>query len=547
MAAVKNPQQLLADKEAYYESVTRWIRWLAIGLVILTFPPSHPYYPLLLFTTAIAVGFNALRYSRLMHWRVFRSRITTLVADTALIGVLVGLSGGNTSPYFIFWAFTLISAAYWYGRRGITLILIWQIGVSLLLMSWHNSYSATGPLNLAVAELASLIILALLAERLTHADRNERVVLSSANREVEAARQRMSALINSMADGVIAIDGSQRITLYNGAALDLLNTNRALTGQPIEAVLDVIDTKGNKVHLASFLTHPGVVKRNDWVLRLGEDSSINLDVSVSPIHINQQEDDGHILLLRDITKQKTLDQERDEFISVTSHELRTPVAIAEANLSTALLPAFAKLEPKVKGLLEQAHENIVFLGQLIKDLSTLSRAERGLLKVDISPVDPVQLIDQLGSDYKASAQSKGIDLRVEHSVELKPIQSSLNLIHEIMQNFITNALKYTEKGSVTLKAEPGPGNHGVVLSVTDTGIGISVADQKQLFSKFFRSEDYRTRQTNGTGLGLYITKRLAQRMGGEIWVKSKLNQGSTFSVSIPAHPALKTSGDSSAA
>jgi signal transduction histidine kinase len=393
----------------------------------------------------------------------------------------------------------------------------------------------------AITELVSLVILALLAERLTHADRNERVVLSSANREVEAARQRMSALINSMADGVIAIDTTQRITLYNGAALDLLNTNRALTGQTIDQVLDVIDTSGKKIHWASFLSHPGVVKRNDWVLRLGEDSSINLDVSVSPIHINQQEDDGRILLLRDITRQKTLDQERDEFISVTSHELRTPVAIAEANLSTALLPAFAKLEPKVKNLLEQAHDNIVFLGQLIKDLSTLSRAERGLLKVDISSVDPVQLIDQLGSDYQASALTKGLDLKVEHPQAIKPIQTSLNLIHEIMQNFITNAIKYTEKGSVTLRAEPAPGNHGVVLSVTDTGIGISAADQKQLFSKFFRSEDYRTRQTNGTGLGLYITKRLAQRMGGQIWVKSSLDHGSTFSVSIPAHPALKLS------
>jgi len=109
--------------------------------------------------------------------------------------------------------------------------------------------------------------------------------------------------------------------------------------------------------------------------------------------------------------------------------------------------------------------------------------------------------------------------------------SSKLYVREVLQNFITNAIKYTETGSVAITAAPA--KNGVVFSVTDTGIGISKGDQEKVFDKFFRSEDYRTRQTNGTGLGLYVTMKLARILHAEIDLRSKLNKGSTFSIFIP--------------
>jgi signal transduction histidine kinase len=105
-------------------------------------------------------------------------------------------------------------------------------------------------------------------------------------------------------------------------------------------------------------------------------------------------------------------------------------------------------------------------------------------------------------------------------------------VREVLQNFITNAIKYTEKGSITLGAKPDHGR-GAEFSVTDTGIGISRSDQERVYDKFFRSDDFRTRKTNGTGLGLYVTLKLARLLHAELNLESELNKGSTFSILVP--------------
>ena len=239
-----------------------------------------------------------------------------------------------------------------------------------------------------------------------------------------------------------------------------------------------------------------------------------------------------MLVLRDITRQRSLDQERNEFISVASHELRTPVAIAEANLSTVLLPHFTKLEPKAKTLLGQSHDNLVFLGELVQDLTTLSHAERGDLHPEFALVDMGSLMAELWRDYTASADNRDLELKFVAPSGTVSAVSSDQEVREILQNFITNAIKYTEKGTVTLLTDRRH-DGTVVLSVKDTGIGVSVSDKTRLFNKFYRSEDFRTRKTTGTGLGLYIALKLAQRLGGTIELESKLNQGSTFSLILP--------------
>jgi signal transduction histidine kinase len=105
-------------------------------------------------------------------------------------------------------------------------------------------------------------------------------------------------------------------------------------------------------------------------------------------------------------------------------------------------------------------------------------------------------------------------------------------VREILENFVANAVKYTEEGGITVQAEPSAGG-GIVFSVKDTGIGISASDQRQLFTKFYRSEDYRTRKTGGTGLGLYLCLELAERLNAKVWCESVINHGSTFFLEVP--------------
>jgi signal transduction histidine kinase len=355
-------------------------------------------------------------------------------------------------------------------------------------------------------------------------------------RRLDKSEERLLTLLNAMTDAAIEIDADGLVRHYNGAALGLLNTHVDMAGEHIDQVMPLATEGRQKITLAKLIKdNPPSVMRNDLVTGNKEDGRINLELTLSPIRVSRRgktHTDGYILVMRDITRQRSLDEERDEFISVASHELRTPVAIAEANLSTALLPGFTKLEPKVRAILGQAHDNMVFLGELIHDLTTLSRAQRDDLHPDFSLVDLNGLMARLWRDYTASATSRRIELKFKTPTEVISVVTSEEEVREIMQNFITNAIKYTEKGMVTLGVRHRA-NGRVELSVEDTGIGISASDQKRLFTKFYRSEDYRTRSTSGTGLGLYISKKLADRLDARIELESKLNHGTILRLLLP--------------
>ena len=181
--------------------------------------------------------------------------------------------------------------------------------------------------------------------------------------------------------------------------------------------------------------------------------------------------------------------------------------------------------------LKEAHTQTIFLAGMINDLSTLSRAERGKLELDIEPIDIGSCIGSLVNAYKTEAESKGLTLTLQLDPALDTLQSSRLYVQEVVQNFITNALKYTEKGGVTVKVSPT--DDGISVAIKDTGIGISKSDREKIFDKFFRSEDYRTRATSGTGLGLYVTMKLLHLLHADVNVESKINQGSTFTVTFP--------------
>jgi len=348
--------------------------------------------------------------------------------------------------------------------------------------------------------------------------------------------ERLISLINSMADGVIAVDENQIIVVYNGAALNILDVNSDLKGKPIDKYMKVVDPSDKLVDVKFLIKHANTQFTNrDLRLIYPNDEKVNLYVSIAPVHlgfgVNGQR--GHVILLRDITHEKSLEEERDEFISVVSHELRTPIAIAEGNISNAQLIAkkATNLPEPVTESLNAAHDQIIFLGGMINDLSTLSRAERGKLSTEVESINVVDLLNDLLKNYEPSTKEKGLTLTLHTDPDLRLLKSSLLYVREVLQNFITNAIKYTEQGSVKISARPK--DDGVLFEITDTGVGISKTDKSKVFDKFFRSEDFRTRKYSGTGLGLYIASKLANLLHAKIDLESELNKGSTFSIFIP--------------
>lgn len=352
----------------------------------------------------------------------------------------------------------------------------------------------------------------------------------------ELERERLTSLINSMADGVLAIDETMKVVLYNGAALNILDVNSTMSGQPIAQILKMVDGNNQPIDIVGLLNKVKTQYTNrDWRLKYAGDDFINIYVSIAPVRLGygQEGTRGFVILLRDITREKSLEEERDEFISVVSHELRTPIAISEGNIGNAEF-IFEKSgidNAGIKSALNQAHEQINFLAGMINDLATLSRAERGKLTLEVETINTHDLCQELAANYTPQAEKKGLTLGLDLDPGLEVLQSSKLYVREILQNFITNAIKYTETGSVTLHAHPK--ENGVEFAVSDTGIGISKQDQEKVFDKFFRSEDFRTRKNNGTGLGLYVTVKLARLVHAEIDLQSELNKGSVFTIFIP--------------
>ena len=348
--------------------------------------------------------------------------------------------------------------------------------------------------------------------------------------------EQLTSLIGSMADGVIAVDDQVKVVLYNGAALNILDLNSSMKGKALKKVLPLCDENGQTIDVHKLVQETKMpTTSRDLLVHYADGSKANLYLSIAPVHLGYGSaggDHGYVLLLRDITREKSLEEERNEFISVVSHELRTPIAITEGNISNALYIATKSGDiAAIQEALKAAHEQTLFLAGLVNDLSTLSRAERGVLQVEVETLNPHQLVEDLAKAYQEQAKAKGLELHTHLVPRLETLRSSALYTREILQNFITNSIKYTEQGSVTIGAKPVA--KGVEFSVSDTGIGISKSDQEKVFDKFFRSEDFRTRQNSGTGLGLYVTMKLARLLHATISVDSELNHGSPFTIFIP--------------
>jgi signal transduction histidine kinase len=346
--------------------------------------------------------------------------------------------------------------------------------------------------------------------------------------------QTLISLINSMNDGVLALDSKYRIKVYNASSLGLLDINTITIGSPISKLFRLIDKNNQKIDIIDLIQKTNVSQSyREYRYSYEDGSVINISISISEVKsgYGQKSALGYVLLFRDITKEKSLEEERDEFISVVSHELRTPIAISEGNISNAQFIVEKGNIQAIKDALEEAHKQILFLADMINDLATLSRAERGVLEVNIENINVANLVKELATSYQKEAEQKGLIIKTVIDPNLSILKSSQLYVKEILQNFITNSLKYTNNGHIQIKAQSI--EKGVKFEISDTGIGISKTEQAKVFDKFFRSEDYRTRASNGTGLGLYVTMKLARLIHADISLESELNKGSNFMVSVP--------------
>lgn len=465
-----------------------------------------------------------------------------LVAFFLLFNVLgiyiILLYVGSYNPFVMLWAFVIFLTYYYFGRWGFIFsssLLIIETAACILLYAnalpsqQHIIFTA-----LSLCVCVGTIVIAYFGVRLLKSSNERSRKLVASQKAEELQLNRVNALLNSISDTVLTLNRYGHITSQNAAALSFFDTNQALVGQNIDTVAKLTDSGLQPISIKKLAENlRTTLIRDDISMKDNSDGIMRLSVQLSPIHDTYHEgsvEGGVVVIIRDITRQKALEDEKDEFISVTSHELRTPVAIAEGSLSNLLFMFEKQAKPELLAKSAQtAHDQVMYLARMINDLSTLSRAERGVGDVT-EEINVNDLLHELYLRYQPEAEAKSLKLDLDID-KLPSVITSRLYLEEMLQNFLTNAIKYTKEGTVTLSGKLKDGE--IEFSVKDTGIGISKVDQAKVFDKFFRSEDYRTRETGGTGLGLYVVRKLADKMSTTIQVKSRLNHGSQFGFTLP--------------
>lgn len=231
---------------------------------------------------------------------------------------------------------------------------------------------------------------------------------------------------------------------------------------------------------------------------------------------------------------KALDKAKDEFISMASHQLRTPLTTIKGYLSMILEGDAGKINAEQKEYLDFAFGGTQRMVSLISDLLNVSRLSAGRFVIEKQPADMVAVLEDEVRQLQSHAEAKSLKLSFEQPKKsLPPIEMDEGKTRQVIMNFIDNAIYYTKEGSVTVTLDYDSKLQTMTVKVTDTGIGVPPEAQKKLFTKFFRADNAQTVRPDGTGLGLYLAKRVVEDQGGKIIFETKMGQGSTFGFEMP--------------
>jgi signal transduction histidine kinase len=255
--------------------------------------------------------------------------------------------------------------------------------------------------------------------------------------------------------------------------------------------------------------------------------------------LNEQLNEANRELNEANAKLRELAEMREEFLALTTHDLRSPLTVISGVISFFTSGRLGKLSPEQQNMVAMMERNAQSLIELVNDLLDASKLESGTLRLDVASIDMHGIIDEIRETMEPLAREKGITVEEEITPELPTVEADRPKLRRILVNLLSNAVKFTGKGgTVRLKAEPL--GEEVRISVSDTGVGIAPDDVARLFDKYEQARSRATRGEKGTGLGLYITKQLVELHGGEIKVESEVGRGSTFSFTLPAAPRAET-------
>lgn len=372
--------------------------------------------------------------------------------------------------------------------------------------------------------------------------------LSIKTTELENALSSLTAIINNMPDGLLVTNAKGRVTLANPAIKEMFNLHdREIIDKGyakiLSGVLNELMAKTGRERegvITSDVDLPGGRIARAVATAIRKKSSL---VEIDYEYI------GYLVIVRDITMEKEVDRMKNDFISIVSHELRTPLTsiigftkLIRKKLEDVLFPTVDQSEPKSKKAVDQVTSNIGIiisegerLAALINDVLDIAKMEAGKIEWRDDSLSVGTLIERAADASASLFQEKGLTLLKEIADGLPEIRGDSDRLIQVLLNFLSNAVKFTERGHVLCRATRNADL--ITVCVEDTGIGIAEEDLAEVFEKFKQVGEVHTDRPKGTGLGLPICKQIVEHHGGSVWVESELGKGSRFFFTLPCNSA----------
>lgn len=359
-------------------------------------------------------------------------------------------------------------------------------------------------------------------------------------REQAAEAAKNEAILKGIADGVLVLDIHQIIVLVNPKAAEILNIDAALLEyQSLQSILDYPESPEDarlvRLLYDNLIRYLAKIQDGEPSVEFRVSAGRKVVVvTLAPVKLYEHELPSTVAVIRDISKDAEIDRLKNELISSVSHELRTPMTSIKGYTDLLLSgnPKIGELNPTQHRFVKVVQSNANRLTALVNDILEISRIETGRIKLFFEPLDVTEVVRDVVTSFEGQLVQKSMYLSLDLPDDLPKIYADKARLTQILVNLIGNAWQYTpEAGNITIHAKAL--DEFVQIDVEDNGIGVVEEDLKYLFDRFFRSERTEVQVIDGTGLGLSITKSFVEMLGGRIWVKSKLDVGTTFSFTVP--------------